>query len=32
MKYLLILILTTLTFTVFAKEQIIYEIGDELKF
>ena len=31
MKYLLILILTTLTFTVFAKEQIIYEIGDELK-
>ena len=31
MKYLLILILTTLTFTVFAKEKIIYEIGDELK-
>ncbi|MEC7865780.1 MAG: hypothetical protein VYD02_02620, partial [Pseudomonadota bacterium] len=31
MKYLLILILTTLTFAVFAKEQIIYEIGDELK-
>ena len=31
MKYLLILILTTLTFSVFAKEQVIYEIGDELK-